>query len=1172
MQAQLPRVYEKDGDGSNVDIATIAASGEKVVLQSSVQTKIAGGAFMSGYLKLTGYTDGITDENFYVFEASGKKSSDNYDTYYLKHVATGQYLQDATLPYDGEGDTSDEPIGPNGEYTWYTTDKSRAFEFVALKPTEGGEGRTGVASEKVSADPLAWVFSRAENQTTSNGSTYVFYGCYYNPFFSNYRDTNQWVVFKVKEAKPINTLMTAYNELGAFNENLYVVGTQPGQIADASIVNAMKAAGDAINEAANNENLTLEEASVLYETYKTAKEAADAARQANLPAVGKYYFIKNHRSGGGVSENGTVLTQTSGFTIPDANSEIESSIAAYIWQLEDAGNGKVYLKNFASGRYNGAPNGDSNLQSVETPSEPLGVVLNDVASQTEGALVFNFVAPNGQGFNDKNGAFVCYWGGNNTDRGNFWAVYNVDDAVIESIKSVVETNRRNQQLQTLYSNATYSLHKGMKYTGTSTNDGEFSNAMTLANTQFSTNNALDSDPIENLNDNDLTTVYHSAWGGNTPIATEDVYVQVDLGKVVEDGKFEIKIAPRRNGDNVRPIRVGILTSQDGQSWVDGGDYLLTYDIPASAEEGALMLTRLVVGGGSATRYFRFVCKTNPSMQQQQLTGGHASMCISEFHVYTGAITANEDPTVSYYLKVSDATRAEFEKQLAAAKEELSKNAATQATIDALKAAYAALLTEMPDPQELLDAVDAARAAVTNLPIGNEIGYFDEEAKTALDNTLENVEASAEEGLSREDIDAGKAEIEAALKAFMNSLILPTAGKIYALRSGTTAAANAAVRHALMASNGNSTTAALVQVRQIANENYDEEAGESESNPAKVDAITPRDDLRLLWTVTEVGNGTIVVRNLGSGYYLGNATTNAGGLPNVPAAIKHEISSSGTGGAFFLKAGTADSKDLYINFSGSNQNIIGYNVADANCAIIFEEIDLSSSGENHINKSISVSADGYTVITMPYDVMVPLEDDGMVYEVLGQTEEGDGYALALREYEDDNYVMHAGYPYLFQPSAKVAEAKTLVLQACDEDGYAIVDDGVLDLVYDFEPKTSHALVGTMDNAKITEGPIVTFTNAGGVSIPNANTLWRGVDVANNSGYVTYIKTTESGDKYITLPNEMATSISGTIVDANANADVYTLSGVKVRQNVKVINATQGLPAGIYVVGGKKVLVK
>ena len=54
---------------------------------------------------------------------------------------------------------------------------------------------------------------------------------------------------------------------------------------------------------------------------------------------------------------------------------------------------------------------------------------------------------------------------------------------------------------------------------------------------------------------------------------------------------------------------------------------------------------------------------------------------------------------------------------------------------------------------------------------------------------------------------------------------------------------------------------------------------------------------------------------------------------------------------------------------------------------------------------------------------------------------------------------------------------------------------------------------------------------------------------------------------------ATIIDNTLVsDADVIVTVYNLQGMPVRRNVVVSDATTGLPAGIYIVGGKKVMVK
>lgn len=45
-----------------------------------------------------------------------------------------------------------------------------------------------------------------------------------------------------------------------------------------------------------------------------------------------------------------------------------------------------------------------------------------------------------------------------------------------------------------------------------------------------------------------------------------------------------------------------------------------------------------------------------------------------------------------------------------------------------------------------------------------------------------------------------------------------------------------------------------------------------------------------------------------------------------------------------------------------------------------------------------------------------------------------------------------------------------------------------------------------------------------------------------------------------------------VDANAGVDVYSVSGVKVKSGVSAAEAAQNLPRGLYIIGGKKVIVR
>lgn len=66
---------------------------------------------------------------------------------------------------------------------------------------------------------------------------------------------------------------------------------------------------------------------------------------------------------------------------------------------------------------------------------------------------------------------------------------------------------------------------------------------------------------------------------------------------------------------------------------------------------------------------------------------------------------------------------------------------------------------------------------------------------------------------------------------------------------------------------------------------------------------------------------------------------------------------------------------------------------------------------------------------------------------------------------------------------------------------------------------------------------------------------------------------SGLRISALKLTSVAGIDGIPVDkSEAPVDVYTTLGVKVRSNVNPASATTGLPAGVYIVGSKKVLVK
>ena len=65
-----------------------------------------------------------------------------------------------------------------------------------------------------------------------------------------------------------------------------------------------------------------------------------------------------------------------------------------------------------------------------------------------------------------------------------------------------------------------------------------------------------------------------------------------------------------------------------------------------------------------------------------------------------------------------------------------------------------------------------------------------------------------------------------------------------------------------------------------------------------------------------------------------------------------------------------------------------------------------------------------------------------------------------------------------------------------------------------------------------------------------------------------ETEEEGEYTVGMP----TGIQNATVIRKESGNVYTVSGILVRKDAKVGNALQNLPKGVYIMNGKKFIVK
>lgn len=151
----------------------------------------------------------------------------------------------------------------------------------------------------------------------------------------------------------------------------------------------------------------------------------------------------------------------------------------------------------------------------------------------------------------------------------------------------------------------------------------------------------------------------------------------------------------------------------------------------------------------------------------------------------------------------------------------------------------------------------------------------------------------------------------------------------------------------------------------------------------------------------------------------------------------------------------------------------------------------------------------------------------------------------------------GIPYLVQVAEDVEET-VFTNMAVDTEAYATNGVTVTDGTVTAKMQgTCQVTSLTSDNAYVFEGNGVRKAEAG----------------EKVKGFRAFLEIEGASPKQINVyvDGELVTSVEGVRADfLGKTVDVYTVNGVKVKSSVKQADALQGLPKGIYIVDGKKVI--
>ena len=1173
---------------------------EEAVTSQDVLLMSTGGYHANEYLCGQGYATTVSKDCVYRFEKVDG-TADGYNLYVLKRVATGEYFADYTV--DDNEDTSTSPF--DGHMTKLTTDKAQAMKFTVVPGVENSDDPRA-ASAGGNQDYSRVGFVLATDHRAENAAADVQYlGHYSEPFYSLYKDTNYWLIFSVFQPTGKDKLLaytTAY--YGTDNadpaEN-YPAGTTAGYF-KAGLVDAAHAAWKEaydILQVEGSYTLTDEETNVLCDKIENTMTALKAS-DARYPLTAGRYFINDNRDTKLYLNATTVSNKDawacSAYTVPE---ELDYSAASYLWDVEIAGQDSIYLKHLLTGLYVQSSMADNNHYALG--KEPVALKLS---APTAGNRAAFWITPKGNERACTNPAgWMLSWTDVN-DAGNhftFTAV-DVDDAKVAQWAAEAKQIKLNETLATTYANATaqynggnvFNRPEGATYTGLFTEDGKMVSATgDEANSNWWCNKKQNGEgTYEALTDNDPTSYFHSNWGGGEfePSIEKNHYLVAKLDAPAS-GDIMIKVAKRATGNDY-PTQFAVYGANDFDkaagtaSWVFQGyaDISYTDSVAYTMKDAAgndSIASSIKDGVGVAYAhldasyaYLRFSA-TKTQYNAGKPANNRGYFCLAQMNVWpTTGVVKTVTPEYQEALSAAPGVYATLGEEIKKAAAELAAGKATQAQIDALNAAIEEFKNNLPVPSRVTDAYNAAKAfldaANTNNMIGTELAQYSQETADALQTTLAKYETF--DKIDLVSINAAVNDINTAFNAFKGSVRLPEAGKFYTIKSASTKVVaeadkdsqgyQGAIYNAIVYSTGNNKSNSLSDANSavrftFANHSSEVTADGETSLDAMMsslsDSISLKDDASYVWKAETAQDGKMVLRNLATGMYLtganGKLYQSTEPTPILGEGVKPNV--------FRFNLGeNANGVTQYMNTKGATGTVVPWkDPADENSYWQFNELaDDDYTTECFAIKGVTEGQ--FYACTFP--VAITPDGNAVPYTVLGVNEAKD--KLILAEVEDE---VPAGTPVI------------LLADVLTNNGEGTVGNltvGCEDLAsaeFVFEPKVGDGLCGVLCE------PVEIAETCG--HIANGKIVTGAYTVPCNGAYLANAAiTAEKGKASIDLAKGVGDTLTGIddakVVVLPSVVNVYGINGQLIKKSVKAANATKNLPAGVYVIGGQKVLVK
>lgn len=1194
---------------------------EEAVTSQDVLLMSTGGYHANEYLCGQGYATTVSKDCVYRFEKVDG-TADGYNLYVLKRVATGEYFADYTV--DDNEDTSDSPF--DGHMTKLTTDKAQAMKFTVVPGVENSDDpRASSAGGNQDYSRVGFVL--ATDHRAENGTNVQYLGHYSEPFYSIYNDTNYWLIFSVFQptgkAKLLAYTTAYYGTNNADPAETYPVGTTPGTYKADLVTPAHQAWQEAFDalQVEGTFPLTDEQVNELCVRIESTVEALQS-KDAYNPITSGYYFIKSSAGrflyGASQATNDFVYAGVAGEDI--GTDALTLNNLKYLWKVGDVPTDSLYTiqsvaygKNLGGASAKANPGGD-NGYGFTIAADAKVVVMKGVCKGDDGtttdAAVFNLINPTQEPSNKKFGYHSKYdnrpvmgWDAVNSINNCYTFIpVEADEASIAALLAQDKQNKLNNALVAVYANATaqynggnvFNRPEGATYTGLFTEDGKMVSATgDEANSNWWCNKKQgDEGTYEALTDNDPTSYFHSDWSGGdfVPSIEKNHYLVAKLDAPAS-GDIMIKVAKRANASDY-PTQFAVYGANDFNkaagtaSWVFQGyaDISYTDSVAFTMKDAAgndSIASNIKDGVGVAYAhldasyaYLRFsATKTQFSAGRPANNRGY--FALSEMNIWpTTGVVKTVTPEYQEAMTAAPEVYAALGEEIKKAAVELAASKATQAQIDALNAAIEAFKNNIPVPSRVTDAYNAAKAfldaANTNNLIGTELAQYSQETADALQTTLAKYETF--DKIDLVSINAAVNDINAAFNAFKGSVRLPKAGKFYTIKSASTKVVaeadkdsqgyQGAIYNAIAYSTGNNKSNSLSDANSavrftFANHSSEVTADGETSLDAMMsslsDSISLKDDASYVWKAETAQDGKMVLRNLATGMYLtganGKLYQSTEPTPILGEGVKPNV--------FRFNLGEdANGVTQYMNTKGATGTVVPWrDPADENSYWQFNELaDDDYTTECFAIKGVTEGQ--FYACTFP--VAITPDGNAVPYTVLGVNEAKD--KLILAEVEDE---VPAGTPVI------------LLADVLTNNGEGTVGNltvGCEDLAsaeFVFEPKVGDGLCGVLCE------PVEIAETCG--HLANGKIVTGAYTVPCNGAYLANAAiTAEKGKASIDLAKGVGDTLTGIddakVVVLPSVVNVYGINGQLIKKSVKAANATKNLPAGVYVIGGQKVLVK